>query len=78
VKQYKHQERMMKITVTQSELIAIGHVVTHYLTWWERQPRKANEVQELMTLLRSFQGRIVAYTQQPPRPSFPTTWEVQR
>jgi hypothetical protein len=78
VKQYKHQERMMKITVTQSELIAIGHVVTHYLTWWERQPHKTQEVQELIALLRSFQKRVVVYTQQPPRPSFSTGWEVQR
>lgn len=78
MKQDKFQERMMKISVTQSELIAIGHVVTHYLTWWERQPRKTQEVLELMTLLRSFQGRVVAYTQTPLRPSFPITWEVQR
>ena len=77
MKQYKFQERMMKITVTQSELIAIGHVVTHYLTWWERQPRKTNEVLELIALLRSFQGRVVAYTQQSPRSSFSTGWEVR-
>ncbi len=77
MKQYTMRERMMKITVTQSELIAIGHVVTHYLTWWERQPRKTQEMQELMTLLRSFQKRVVAYAQQPPRPSFPTGWEVR-
>ena len=63
MKQYKDQERMMKITVTQSELIAIGHVVTHYLTWWERQPGKTSEILELMTLLRSFQSRVVACTQ---------------
>ncbi len=67
---------MMTISATPNELIAIGAVVTYYLNWTERTPHKTKDQLEMIALLRSFQGRVVAQTRQPMIP--PGLREVQQ
>jgi hypothetical protein len=50
---------MMTIYATPNELIAVGAVITQYLTQSERTANKTKEQLELIALLRSFQGRLV-------------------
>jgi hypothetical protein len=59
VKQYKLEMPMMTIQATPDELI-VGWVITQYLNWVERTANKSREQLELVALLRSFQGRVVA------------------
>ncbi len=56
---------MMTIQAAPNELIAIGDVVTQYLTYVERHPNKTKEQLETIALLRSFQGRVVYHAQHP-------------
>ena len=63
MKEYKPQEPMITISATASEVIALGHVITQYLHQAERIPNKTREQLEMIILLRSFQGRVIARTQ---------------
>ena len=63
---YQPEVLMMTIQATPDELIAIGAVVTQYLTYSERHPNKTQDQLEMMALLRSFQGRVVAHAQHQP------------
>jgi hypothetical protein len=67
---YQPEVPMMTFQATPNELIAVGAVITQYLTQSERTPNKTKDQLELMALLHSFQGRLVSNAQhQPPVPS---------
>lgn len=56
---------MMTIAATPNELIALGWVITRYLNWIDYLPQKTQDQLAMIALLRSFQGRVVALTQNP-------------
>ena len=70
---YQPRIPMMTIYATPDELIAIGTVIMRHLNWIERTANKTNDQLELIALLQSFQGRVVA--NQPTMP--PGLREVQ-
>lgn len=60
---FQAQIPMMTLYTTLDELIALGIVVTEYLTQSERILNKTKEHLEMIMLLRSFQGRLVHLSQ---------------
>lgn len=68
---------MMTIAATSNELIAIGTVISHYLNRIEYLPNKTKDQLEMIALLHSFQGRVVALTQNQPMTT-PGSREVPR
>lgn len=56
---YQPQEHLMTFRATPNELIALGHVVTHYINQTRRISKPTKEHLEIVALLRSFQERLV-------------------
>ena len=55
----QQQVHTMVFRATSNELIALGHVVTQYITQMRRIPNPTKEQLEIVALLKSFQGRLV-------------------
>jgi hypothetical protein len=65
-KPYYPEIPTMTIQATADELVALGGLVTEYLTQFESLPNKSKDLLELIALLRSFQGRLVSHVQNSP------------
>jgi hypothetical protein len=63
---YQPEVPMMMIYATPNEMIAVGAVITQHLNWIERTAQKTKDQLEMIALLRSFQGRVVAHAQHQP------------
>jgi hypothetical protein len=67
---YQPRELVMTILTTPNEVIALGHLITTYLSQSARIPQKTREHLELIELLERFQQRLASQAQQPIAPSY--------
>ncbi len=72
---YQPRELSMIIMTTPNEVIALGHLISIYLSQSARILKKTREHQEFIALLEQFQCRVVAQAQQSILPSH-TSMEV--